>query len=355
MAQIDIYTPQFMLPAVKAITPRSTFLKDRYFPNGISFPTEKVLVDYKEDDRKIAPFISPRRGGITSYREGYSTYELVPPMIGEKRALTADDLKKRGFGEALFSGMSDDQRQGEILTEDLYILTNRIKGRMEEMAAQCLLNNAITGKIYTGEFGGSDYEEYEIKYYEGGSNDAVYTPAKKWNESGAAIIDDLYAMADSLASRGLAATDLICAPNVAAQFRKDSTLRDLLDNRRMEYGELNPQQLAEQGVIQIGVLNCDGMRLNIFSYNASYVNDAGTSTKFIPAGKVVVTAPGCGETIYGAVTQLEQGASEFTTYQGEMIPKYISDPVSEVRTVQLVSRPLLKPKQKAPWITATVL
>lgn len=352
---LDIYTPEFMLPAVKAITPRSSFLKDRYFPNGISFPTERVLVDYKEDDRKIAPFISPRRGGITSVREGYATYELAPPTIGEKRALTADDLKKRGFGEALFSGMTDAQRQGAILTEDLYTLTNRIQGRMEEMAAQCMLNNAIVGKIYTGEFGGSDYEEYEIKYYEGGSNDAVFTPAKKWNESGAAIIDDLYAMADSLASRGLAATDVICAPDVAAQFRKDSVIRDLLDNRRMEYGSLDPVQLAQQGVIQIGVLNCDGMRLNLFSYNGSYTNDAGQNTKFIPAGKIIVTAPQCGETIFGAVTQLEQGANEFTTYQGEMIPKYISDPVNEVRTIQLVSRPLLKPKQKAPYISATVL
>lgn len=350
---IDIYTPQFMLAAVQQIKPRPTFLKDRYFPDGATFATEKVLADYKDGSNKISPYISPRRGGITMYREGFETMELQPPMTGEKTVLTADDLKRRNFGEALFSGMTPAERQQKFMVNDLKEMSDRIKGRWEAMAAECMLNNAITGKIYADEIGGDKFQEFEIKYYKD-DNDAVYTPAHTWDQAEANIIDDLYNMAQMLAARGLPAVDFVCAPNVAAQIRKNQEIRELLDIRRAEYGGLKPEQLTN-GATLIGVLNADGFMLNIIAYAAEYTDETGQKAKYIKDGYGVVTAPGAGEAIYGAVTQIEQGMTDFVTREGILVPKYIADANNNTKTIQLVSCPLLKPVQKSPWIAAQLL
>lgn len=350
---IDIYTPQFMLAAVQQIKPRPTFLKDRYFPDGAIFSTERVLADYKDGGNRISPYISPRRGGITMYREGFETMELQPPMTGEKTVLTADDLKKRNFGEALFSGMTPAERQQKFMVNDFKEMADRIKGRWEAMAAECMLNNAITGKIYADEIGGDKFQEFEIKYYKD-DNDAVYTPAHTWDQAEANIIDDLYNMAQMLADRGLSAVDFVCSPRVAAQIRKNQEVRELLDIKRAEYGGLKPEQLSN-GATLIGVLNADGFMLNIIAYSAKYTDETGKEQRYIKDGYGVVTAPGAGETIYGSVTQVEQGSPDFKDRKGPLIPKFISDAKTNSRTLELVSCPLLKPVQKSPWISAKLL
>lgn len=47
---IDIYKTKTMLAAVRQMTPVTSFLRDRYFPTGSGdmFPTEEVLVEYKD-------------------------------------------------------------------------------------------------------------------------------------------------------------------------------------------------------------------------------------------------------------------------------------------------------------------
>ena len=40
---------------------------------------------------------------------------FTPSYIAPKRPLTIDDLKKRGFGEALYTKLTPQQRQGVIM------------------------------------------------------------------------------------------------------------------------------------------------------------------------------------------------------------------------------------------------
>ena len=48
---IDIYKTKTMLAAVRQMSPVTSFLRDRYFPTGSGdmFPTEEVLVEYKDE------------------------------------------------------------------------------------------------------------------------------------------------------------------------------------------------------------------------------------------------------------------------------------------------------------------
>ena len=103
---MNIYDTLYMLAAVEELAPEPTFFKRRYFPTDMDldvFGTSKVLADYKEGNRKAAPFVIPRVGPLPVGRGGFSTYELEPGNISISKPLTIDQLTKRGFGESIMS------------------------------------------------------------------------------------------------------------------------------------------------------------------------------------------------------------------------------------------------------------
>ena len=109
---------QSLLRSVQQLLPVSTFLRDRYFPTNAAtdiFSTTDVLVEYKDGSKKLAPFVAPRKGGVAILRNGYTMERYTPPFVAPKRALTIDDLTRRGFGEALYSQLTPEQRQQVLL------------------------------------------------------------------------------------------------------------------------------------------------------------------------------------------------------------------------------------------------
>lgn len=357
-----IYRTVTMLAAIQAMPTHRTFLRDRYFPttapvNGASediFPGEEVLVEYRNGSKKIAPCVMPRKGGITIEREGYKTFSYVPPFIAPQRPLTIDDLNKKGFGEQLFQNVTPQQRQAQILNRDLTEFDTMISGREEYMAAQCMLNNGYVLRHYADKYGSGDYEEYEIRFYDEAANPAKYTPAVKWNATGADIYGDLSEMIYMLTKNGLPATECVMARGVSKIVLQDPTIQKYLDNRSIILGTIEPMNLPE-GACCFAVLNVDGHMVKLITYDETYEDESGQIVPYLPAGTVIMTAPAAGRGLYGAVTQIEQDDGEFHTYTGRRIPKYTADVKAESREIKVTSRPLLIPRSKNPWVSANVL
>lgn len=353
---INIYSTHTMLAAIKQMLPNRTFLRDRYFPTDESkdiFPTEDVLVEYKDGNKKMAPVVMPRKGGITIERAGYSTERYTPPLVAPQRPLTIDDLNKKGFGENLFSTKTPAQRQAEILGDDLADFDAMHSTREEFIAAQCMVHNGYVLKQYADKYGSSDYEEFEIRFYNEQNNPAVYTPAADWDAPGANIIGDLTAMIRMLTSKGLPATDLIVNPDIADIIVNNPVIQKLLDIQRINIGNIAPTLLPE-GAASIGKINVQGRVIEIISYDEQYEDESGQLQYFIPNGQVILTAPAAGRALYGAVTQLEQTDGQFHTYMGKRVPKYLADSKNEVRELKVSSRPLFIPRNRNPWVTAKV-
>lgn len=353
-----IYRTTTMLAAIELLPPQNIFLRDRYFPHDPStdlFPTEEVLVEYREGNKKMAPCVLPRKGGITIEREGYKTTRYTPPYIAPQRPLTIDDLNKKGFGENLFSDRTPQQREAEILGQDLKDFERMISAREEYIAAQAMLNNGYILKHYADKYGGSEYEEWEIRFYDGTSNPGKYTPDADWDSQNADIFGDLQAMIRLLTAKGLPATDLIVAPDVADVLINNDKIQKMLDNRNMNIGSIDPTMLPA-GAAHIGRINVFGRSLDIFSYDETYEDETtGNNVPYIPAGNVILTAPGAGRSLYGAVTQLEQSDDRFHTYMGRRVPKYIAKSDQDIREIKVTSRPLLIPRAATPWISAEVI
>ena len=354
----NYYDTHTLLASVQALPPLHTFLLDRYFPTNAArdiFATTDVLVEYKKGSKKAAPFVAPRKGGITILRDGYTMKSFTPSYIAPKRPLTIDDLRKRGFGEALYTNLTPEQRQGVLMLGDLDELRGMNMRRKEAMAAEVIFTNGCIMNEYVDDF--HHFEEREVRYYDGEQNPATYTPAAKWDTteaSGKQMINDIAAMISMLTSRGLPATEVLMAPDVADVFVNNEWILKLMDIRNLNIGGIDPATLPA-GASKIARLNIKGRMIDFLCYEDTYTELDGTVKPFIPAGKIALGAPDAGRTVYGAITQVEQSDGEFHTYTAVDVPKYLSDANANTREVTLSSAPLCMPNNENPFISAQVL
>ncbi len=354
---INIYRTQTILAALQLMKNKPTFLRDRYFPTSDRdiFVTEDVLVEYMDEEKRVlAPVVVPLRGGIPVGRTGYHTERFTPPYVAPERPLTVDDLNKKQFGETLFSQRKPAAREGAILNKDITDLNEMIDGREEFMAARTLFDNGYRMKAYADSYGGDKYEEFQIQFYDGETNPAVYMPTASWSRTCTTISRDLFLMAKMLKDRGLNAADVLFGDEVSDVIINNEYIQKLMDNRRLDLIQLNPVEYPN-GVTCFGRINCSGVVLTLFCYSEKYVDEKGKKETFIPEGKVCVTAPGVGRTLYGAVTQMEQADNEFHTYSARRVPHIVANAKSSIRTLTMKARPLTIPNYLNSSITATVL
>lgn len=349
---ISVFNTYYMAGMLEETVLPQSFFKDRYFPTNSGtdiFAADKVLIEYRDGDRKMAPFVVRRAGDIPVSRAGYEVHELEPPYIAPSRLLTLDDLEKRGFGEALFAGSTPDARARALQMQDLHDLSRRIQRREEWMAVQTMLNNGCTAEAYIDDT--VQGEPWDVYYYDTmGSNPALYTVANKWDTAGGNFMADVEAMCGDLLDRGLPATDLVVGAATGQFIQNDESVRRLLDNRRMEYGRLAPET-RYPGVAWLGNLNFGGCDLDIFVVRETVVDENNIAQRLFPANAAMVAAPDCGHMMYGQVTQIEDDG-EFHTFAMPRVPKYIVDKAHDMRKLRVAARPLAAPRQKAPWMYA---
>lgn len=359
ISTLKIDEPQTLIAMMDTARPAPQFLLDRYFPCNEDtdvFPTEKVLIDYRDKaGRKLAPLV--HAGHKSTDRRGFYTEELTPARIAPVRKLTLSNLIKRQFAEGIFSGRNPEDRALRTVQQDLTDLQNDIKRRLEYMAADLLINNKYTLTYEKSDDNGESEVtgDVVVSFIDSdNTNEAKYTPAALWTATGGDALDDIKAMARQLDDNGGRAQDLILGSNAADALLKDERILKLMDIRRIEMGSIAPQ-IAALGATLIGMINVDGILLNVIEYHEKYTNSAGTLTPFIPASAAIITSPNSGRSLFGAVTQIDGwNAAEFTTHPLKMVPKYLVDAKTDSMEIQMTSRPLLAPVVKGGWVSATV-
>ena len=319
-AELNFFDTYTLMAVQRRAVPRQTFFRDRYFgtDDGDIFNSDKVLTEYMDGDRKMAAFVGPRVGAIPMERMGYEIHEFEPAAIGVSRELSADDLTKRGFGEAIYANSSPAKRAARLVQNDLVDMDNRIIRTEEWMCAQTMLENGCTmQEMIDNQTKG---EAKVVKFYNPGhENDHLYTVAHKWSEDTGDFFGDVPAMCRLLSKRGLRAVDLL---------------------------------LGADGVTYGGTLNFRGYKLNLISVDETYVDTANAEQRYFPKTDALITAPACGHLMYGAITQINYGDTNHSTIAARRVPKFSIDQENDVRKMSLKTRPLAAPKNYIPWIRA---
>ena len=357
-ATIDLFDTYTLMAINEEVTPRPSFFKDRYFPTGEGdiFRSDKVLTEYRKGDRKMAAFVSDRVSDIPMDRRGYAIHEYEPARIAPSRMLTLDDLRKRGFGEAIYAVSSQAERAARLLRDDMSDMERRIAAREEWMCAQVMQNNACTIQTYIDD--DTQGETQYVQFYDLTSDHAhTISSSNYWDAAGITFMtvrSEVRAMCRKLTSRGLPATDLVLGVSAADALLAIDEFRELIDkNSGFAVGSINEQLSAYDGVTFEGIINFGGHRLNVITVDEEYIDNSNVAQKFFPAKAAMVTAPGCGHLMYGQITQIDYGSTDFTSYFGKRVPKLEVDQGKDQRKLRLAARPLAAPKNYSPFIYAS--
>jgi len=347
---INIYDPRTMIEAIRVMPPVHTFLKDTFFTNPLTFPTEKVDVDFYKGKRKLAPFVHRKIGGKTVENTGYQTNTFTPELVAPDKVTTADDLMKRMAGEQLYGGMSPAQRAAEKIGQDLAELDEMITRREEWMCAQALFTGVIPVK---GE--GLDYV-IDFNF----TNKETLSGTDLWSDKvNSDPIVDLERWYLEVQIKGMVNPDkCIMAANSATAFINHPKVQGLLDLRLVNTGVIDPKQLPN-GVTYIGRINKIG--LDIYQYNEWFLDDwtdseNPTNEPMVPAGTVTLLSSRARYSMaYGAITLIDKDSEKFFTVEGPRVPDSWISKKPARRFVQINSKPLPVPHEVDSWYVAKVL
>jgi len=361
---VNILDTYYMAGLWEGLSPVNTFFRDRYFPTGAGdiYAANKVLVEYRDGDNGRAPFMVLDADPINVKRSGYEIHDYEPTCIKQSRNLTADQLKQRGFGEAILSKSTEEERAAKLVSEDLALLERRIVRTEELLCAQTMINNGFTvDEMLDADTVGN---VATVKFYDPNiGNDGAYSIGTQWtsNTGWTEIVEDVRNMCRSLSRRGLPHTDLIVGQKVADILLANKDFRDLV-NKMSGIIIASPimQELSEKydGVSMLGNINFGGYHLNVIVVDEQYqdrqiVNGVPTVVweNYFPADGMMVTAPNAGHLMYAHIVHIDDDGN-FDTITGKRVPDFYVDRKRKTREIILESRPLAAPQNYSPWIYA---
>ncbi len=339
-----MYTTVEMMEAIETSFPCNNFLTRTFFPISRTHVAEKIEVDVRKGRRKMAPFVSPRRGGKIITREGFKTNMLATPKVAPERILTADDIRNRSIGENVYSRETPEQRADKILAQDLCDLTEAIGRRKEWMAREVLLN---------GGFDVEDKEEgLDIHVDYGFEQTEVLAGDEQWNKETAdpdALL--LEKKLEILKKSGVNPNIMLGDAKTIQMYLNHAKVQNKANILNIKDADIKPR-IVDENVTYYGRIA--SLDLDIYSFDEWFMDDeTGKEEAMIPYGTIILAnANGIGEVHYGAVTQMEENG--FRTYEAEIVPKHIIDEKNDTETIRETSRPLPAPKDVTSWYVLVV-
>lgn len=330
----DLFTTRTMMGIVEeGRRDNPTFFRDTFFRNVKTYDTARIDFDIVGvGNKRIAPFVNPKIGGVAIDRDGYRTESYEAPEVSPERITTAEDLLTRSPGETIYNAKTPMQRAAEQLGEDLRYLDEIITRREEVMCAEALFNGQVTVK-------GEGYDEV-INYW---NTEDKPTESAVWladDYTAANIRADLRAMRRRMIKKGgFNPTQLICGADVAEALLGKLSEDKTLDMRNVDNGKIDVRHLAN-GLTYYGFLKDAG--IDLYGYDAYYLDTDGTEKPFVPADKALLVAPGAMTTMaYGLVTLYNENDKSMRFFSGARVPdSWVQRKNPSGRIVQIKSRPL---------------
>jgi hypothetical protein len=274
-----------LMGLMKHTEEKSNFWLSRYFGGVMNFDSEYIEFEKVVSGRKLAPFVSPMNKGKVLADRGSSVTRFKPAYIKTKHALDPGKTVVRRAGEMIGGSMSPAARANAIMMQYMQDQRDIIERRWEWMAAQAIINGAIT-------VGGTeDYPLAQVNFGRDAGHTVIKTGGTYWDDTGVSIMADLQNWINTMrrAKFGGPATDLIVSPTVFDVMMKNDEIKALLDtNYRGSSDTLNRSLLNGDLAQMVGTL---GGFLNVIVYQDWYEDDAGDVQQFLADDEIVITGP----------------------------------------------------------------
>lgn len=197
----------------------------QFFPEEITFTTEKVAFDEISEDRYIlAPFVAPHVEGRVMERGGFDTRSFKPAYVKPKHDIDINQQFKRRAGETpMLGSLTPQQRYDATIAENFRVEREMIERRINWMCAQALVNGSVVVE-------GEDYPRVTIDFNRNAGLTEVLSGTARWGESAATPLADLNTKM-KLARRlsGGRITDIIMGEGAYERFYANADVKELLN------------------------------------------------------------------------------------------------------------------------------
>lgn len=345
---INVYEPQTMQPAVQRRMPVTTFLRNTFFPDFSTFPTETVVMDFYKNRQKIAPFVAEGSKPVNIRRDGYETRVYKPPYIAISAPYDTKLLQTRLPGEQVFGGMTPEERALALMQRDYQELDDMIIRREEAMIADLLQNGMVTITGYVDD-SATQVRTETVDY--AFDNIITLTGSDQWSDASSDKYEDLYNAVSLVRKSGYNPTIVVLGEGAWNNLRQDSNFMDkYMDLRYAQFGMINPQLSLRNGNGYAYIGRLYELGVDLYQYLAWYYDETTESLKpYIEPNKVIVGATNIGEMLYGATTHIPEDSMEYVTVEGPRAPKVTVNRETDTKSLILKSRPLPKPFDVGAW------
>lgn len=346
---IDLFEPRTMGRMLQERKGPKMFVRDKFFSNAVPYDTEHVDFDIETKVRTMAPFSSPKLAGQVVDDTGFVTKSFTPPTVQPKKVTTAENLQKRVAGEALYGGMSPDERAAVRLAKDLGDLDDMISRREEWMCVQAALNGSILvvgpGVNVTLDFGRN-----------AGNTIPLLAAADRWTAGTAKIEENLDDWRRIISQQcGLAPDVALLGRSAAKALKSNTALVTQLNTLRIDLGRIAPEYDQPRGVTYIGRL----AGMDLWEYNEWYIDpeNIGAGEQPMIPDKVVMLGSSQAQTelAYGAVPKADEETKALSLITGTRVPDSWIQKEPAARFVKVSARPLPIPTQVNAFLKATVV
>lgn len=333
---------------MERIEPSSRFLLDVFFPDKDPiYPGSKLMIEYRDSKRRLAPYVIKGGGGVNVKRDGSMLQIYEPPMVAPRRQLNIEDVLQRGFGETLYSTQSAAERTAQIQARDLRELQDMIINRKNKMAAEILMNGRCEVNGYADDGRTIKADEIVFTGFKGQK-----TATTSWSNANAKIYDEIRSACESVQDEtGQVADVMVVGKNVEQYLLNNKEIKEwLMIPNRENLAMMNLQpQFVSPHIRRIGYISA--MNLEVYAYYESYTDENGNVARYIDDDIAIIGVKGLGHQMHGTVTVLNQEETGYESYATEYLPYYAGDKKDQSMSLTMYSRFVLAPYWSGSWVS----
>lgn len=281
---IGIYDTAVLVKVVNRLDKQPpAFLLDTFFKTEQYSDDEYIYFDVEKVVPRIAPYVAGEMPGKIVELPGFDTERFKPAYVKPKTRLSPRHAQKRRIGEELTGSMTPEQRAAARLNDAIDYHLTMLKRREEIQASEFLR----TGKITVS---GEGFNPVTVDFKRDAGLTVTLAGTARWNDA-ATVADplaDIEARSTYSANNGGAPTQVVVMdPDAWTAFRKRLVARGeaaiLFDYARAS------QSKAEMGPGSGAKVEYKGKigSYEFYTYQDSYVDDAGVTQQVMPSGTVI--------------------------------------------------------------------
>ncbi len=221
---MEIFSSSYLTEIFGAIDVGPGFFLS-YFPYSQTHAQDLIAFDERQDSLLVTPYAHPRAEAPTIEKESYKTRYLKPAYLKDKREFNPHELSYRSFGESITANLSKEERLELALMSVLKEQKEFFFRRLEQMACEVI----TSGKLSIV----SSTIAYAIDFQRDPSLNVKLSEKDLWTADKADILDQIEEWSSRCLDKSGATVDTIVMGKKAwAAFRKNKSVKDLLDLRR---------------------------------------------------------------------------------------------------------------------------